>query len=145
MQGHDGHDEILASGAVVKVGGFHRSGAGDGALRVVQDVGSGVRAHAVIGAWEAQGLLDHRRTARNTRCGVVLGVWDEGRTHTEDQLRVNFAVGVFSGVEQRHIKFRGGDFAVGHRDVGLEVSDFGTWRYRGLLLPQRQPIQQRPR
>ena len=36
-------------------------------------------------------------------------------------------MGVFSGVEQRHIKFRGGDFAVGHGDVGLEMSDFGAW------------------
>ena len=57
----------------------------------------------------------------------MLWVRDEGCTNTENELRVDFAVRVFGGVEQRHIEFRGGDFTVWHGHVGLEVCDFGAW------------------
>ena len=123
MERHDGHDEILAAGAVVEIRGFHRSGAGDGTLWVVQDVSSGVRAHAIVGARQSQRLLDHGGSTRDTGRRVVFGVRDEGSTNAEHELRVNFAMGVFGCVEQRHIKFRGGDFAVWHGHVGFEMSD----------------------
>ena len=50
-------------------------------------------------------------------------VGDERSTNAEHKLWVNLTVGVFGRVEQRNIEFCRGDFAVGHRDVGLEVGD----------------------
>ena len=93
----------------------------------MQDVGSSVGAHTVVGAWQPEGLLHHRRSTGDTGRRVVLRVRDEGGTNTENELRINFAVRVFGGVEQRHIEFRGGDLTVWHGHVGLEVCDFGAW------------------
>ena len=92
----------------------------------MQDVGSRVRAHAVVGAGQAERLLDHGRTARNTRCRVVLGVGDERCTHTQHELWVDFAVRVLRRVQERHFEFGGGPLAVGHAHVGLQVGGSGA-------------------
>ena len=71
------HHEVRLAGPLLELGRLHRARADDGLLWVVHDVGTGVRAHPVVGARETHALLDHRGSARDPRRRVVLGVWDE--------------------------------------------------------------------
>ena len=126
VQRHDGHDEVLTTGALVEARGAHRIGLGDRAVRVVQDVGAGVGSQSVVGAGQSEGLLHHRRTAGHARCGVVLRVRDERRADTEHQLWVNLTVGVLVAVLKFNLKRGGPPLTVGQADLGLEHGAAGV-------------------
>ena len=57
----------------------------------------------------------------------MLWVGDERSADAQDELGVDLAVGVFGRVEERYVKFRRCDFAVGHGNVGLELSNGRSW------------------
>ena len=52
----------------------------------------------------------------------MLWVGDERSANTQDELRVDLTVRVFRRVQQFHVEFGGGPFAIWHADVGLQVS-----------------------
>ena len=54
----------------------------------------------------------------------MIGVGNERCTDAQHELGVDFTVRVLGGVEERYVEFRGGDFAVGHGDVGLQLGHF---------------------
>ena len=126
MQGHDGHDEVLTAWALVEARGAHRVGLGDRAVRVVQNVRTGVGAEPVVGAGQSEGLLDHRRTTGHARRRVVFRVGDERCAHAEHQLWVDLTVGVLVAVLKVHLKGGGPPLAVGQADLGLEHGAAGV-------------------
>ncbi len=67
---------------------------GERFLDIVEQVATGVGAELHVGRTEAERLLDHPCTHRDTRAGVMLGERDVGRTDTQDQGGVDLKVGV---------------------------------------------------